>query len=243
MEEAFGPVLSNGFDTMLVAGSDFQVQGLLELATGRRSATAPYRLGEIACWATGKRISTVLNQRGEILVFQNRSLRFVRRSGNWHHYVHDASIKRLFPPRDPDLRSAIYASCLDVSFARTGGCIGVVNESSRVDVPNLLSEDDLLSQSVNYKARLLSRVINGRPFQALDRRTRTELLSLDGAMILDRRGEILAAGAIIDVPPGSVGGGGRTAAATRLSGIGLGVKVSQDGSITGFRSREAILRT
>jgi hypothetical protein len=62
-------------------------------------------------------------------------------------------------------------------------------------------------------------------------------------MILDRNGRILAAGAIIDVPSGSVGGGGRTAAARRLSTIGLGVKVSQDGTITGFRNDEQILKS
>jgi hypothetical protein len=69
------------------------------------------------------------------------------------------------------------------------------------------------------------------------------LLSLDGAMVLDRTGSILAAGAIIDVPSGSVGGGGRTAAAQRLSTIGLGVKVSQDGTITGFRDSARILQS
>ena len=61
-------------------------------------------------------------------------------------------------------------------------------------------------------------------------------------MVLDHTGVILAAGAIIEVPSGSVGGG-RTAAALRLSTIGLGVKVSQDGTITGFRGGELILKS
>src|SRR5206468_3254401 len=159
---------------------------------------------EIACWASGDRIAVVLNQRGEILVFQGESLRFVRRSGSWHHYVHETNIRRLSPPRDRELREAIYESCLDVSFARTGGCIGVVSEPNRDRVADFLSEDDLLSRLGTYKTRLLSRVIDGRRFQALDRRARAELLSLDGAMVLDRNGAILAAGAIIDVPSGSV---------------------------------------
>ena len=88
----------------------------------------------------------------------------------------------------------------------------------------------------------MSRLIDGRSFQDLDRRTRAELLSLDGAMVLAHTGTILAAGSIIEVPAGSVGGGGRTAAARRFSTLGLGVKVSQDGTITAYRNSERIFR-
>ncbi|MDO9556005.1 MAG: hypothetical protein Q7J82_00260 [Coriobacteriia bacterium] len=242
-DEPFGPVMTNGFDTLLVVGSDSDIQGVSSLSTGNVSRTAPYRLREIACWTTGTRIAAVLNQHGEILVFQDQSLRFARRSGNWQHYVHETNIKRMSPPHNRELREAIYESCLDVSFARTGGGIGVVSESQMAQVANLVSADDLLSGQGNFKTRLLSRVVGGVTFQALDRRARAEMLSLDGAMILDRNGRILAAGAIIDVPPGSVGGGGRTAAARRLSTIGLGVKVSQDGTITGFRDDARILKS
>jgi hypothetical protein len=170
-------------------------------------------------------------------------LRFVRRGGSWHHYVHETNIKKMSPPVDRELRRAIYESCLDVSFARSGGCIGVVAAGSRGGVADLVSEGDLLARLSTYKTRLLSRVIRGATFQNLHRQTRTELLALDGAMILDHSGAILAAGAIIDVPPGSVGGGGRTAAARQLSTIGLGLKVSQDGTITGFRSGERVLQS
>jgi hypothetical protein len=242
-EEAFGPVLANGFDTLLIAGSDGQVRALEQLSTALESSTAPYRMREIACWATGKRIAAILNQRGEILVFQERSLRFARRGGNWHHYVHETNIKRMSPPSNRRVREAIYESCLDVSFARSGGCIGVVNESHRGEVERLVSTGDLLLAPSTYKSQFLARVIGGNRFQSLDRRARTELLSLDGAMVLDRNGAILAVGAIIDVPSGSVGGGGRTAAAQRLSTIGLGVKVSQDGTITGFRDSALILQS
>ena len=157
--------------------------------------------------------------------------------------MHETNIKRMSPPLNRELREAIYESCLDVSFARTGGCIGVAHQSKLDQVPSLVSSADLLSGQINCKTRLLSRIIGGLSFQNLDRRARTELLSLDGAMILDRNGRILAAGAIVDVPSGSVGGGGRTAAARRLSMIGLGVKVSQDGTITGFRDDVRILKS
>ena len=241
--EPFAPVLTNGFDTLLVAGSDSEVNGVVQLRTGESSRTAPYRMGEIAWWASGDRIATVLNQRGEILVFKARSLRFARRSGSWHHYVHDTNIRRMSPPFDRDLREAIYESCLDVSFARTGGCIGVADYANRDGAARLVSADDLLAGATSYKARLLSQFIGRKTFQALDRRARIELLSLDGAMVLSHTGVVLAAGSIIEVPAGSVGGGGRSAAAQKLSEIGLGIKVSQDGTITGYRGRQPIFRS
>ena len=241
--EPFGPVMTNGFDTLLVTGSDSQVSGLLQLSTASLSSTAPYRLGEIACWASGQKVAAVLNQRGEILLFQEQSLRFARRAGAWHHYVHNTNIKRLSPPVNLHLRTAIYESCLDVSFARTGGCIGVVDHAHRDSVGSMLAADDFLDERQTYKAQLLACAIGACKFQDLDRRARAELLSLDGAMVMDHKGEILAAGAIINVPAGSVGGGGRTAAARQLSTLGLGVKVSQDGTISGYRKGQRILQS
>jgi hypothetical protein len=242
-EEPFGPVLTNGFDTLLVVGSDSQIQGVQQISTSSVSSTAPYRLREVACWAKGERISVVLNQHGEVLVFQNQSLRFARRSSNWLHYVHETNIRRMSPPKNRSLREAIYESCLDVSFARSGGCIGVVNQAELDRVSEIVSPDDLLASLGTYKARVISKVVGGELFQSLDRRARSELLSLDGAMMLDRDGRILCAGTIVNVPGGSVGGGGRTAAAVRLSTLGLGLKVSQDGTITGFRNGSQILKS
>ena len=160
-DEPFGPVITNGFDTLLVAGSDSEIKSLLQFSTGEKSKTAPYRMSEIACWTSGSRIAAVLNQRGEILVFQGQSLRFARRGGSWHHYVHETNIKRMSPPVDRNLREAIYESCLDVSFARSGACIGVVSESHRDDVGDLVSPADVLTVDGNYKAQLLSRIIDG----------------------------------------------------------------------------------
>lgn len=242
-DEPFGPVMTNGFNTLLVAGFDSDIGRVLQLSVGVSSRTAPYRLREVACWAAGQRISVVLNLHGEVLVFRDQSLRFARRSGAWQHYVHETTIRRMSPPLDRELREAMYESCFDVSFARTGGCIGVVHQSHIEEVGDLVDASDLIARQSTYKTRFLARLIGDATFQALDRRARAELLSLDGAMILNRYGTILAAGAIIDVPPGSVGGGGRTAAARRLSTIGLGVKVSQDGTISGFRNDVRVFKT
>jgi len=239
--ESFGPVMSNGYDTLIVVGNDGNVREMLQLSTGHVSSTAPLRLGEVACWATDDRISVVLNRHGEILVFKNASLRFARRSGKWLHYVHETNIRRMSPPRHRELREAVYESCLDVSFARSGGCIGIFEQGHMGEVGALVDGADLLVPAQSYKAKLIAAAVQGRPFHDLDRRLRLELLSMDGAVVLDRYGKVLAAGAIIEVPAGSADGGGRRAAARKLSTVGLGLKISEDGTISGFRNSDEIL--
>ena len=83
------------------------------------------------------------------------------------------------------------------------------------------------------KAQSLRRIINGKPFHELSRRLRQELVSMDGATVIDSDGTIIAVGAIIKIEAGSEGGG-RLAAATTLSKYGVGIKISQDGMIKAF---------
>ena len=136
----------------------------------------------------------------------------------------------MHPPQDEDLQRAIYESCLDVSFGRSGGCIGVVRAGMMNDVADVVSADDLISKRLTTKSQFFSSVLDGR-FQDIDRGLRQELLSVDGATIVNHVGEIIAVGAILKVPAGSIGGG-RMAAAKAVSDLGLGVKISEDGKLS-----------
>lgn len=87
----------------------------------------------------------------------------------------------------------------------------------------------------DVRKRLLKRtviqdLIRGKKFQDVDRKLRSELMSLDGACILDCAGNIYSFGAIIQNDSGS-SGGGRGAAARKLSAYGMAVKISTDGYI------------
>lgn len=237
-EQSFCPVLSNGHDTLVVCSRDGGVVGFEQLDLGQNSMHAPYRLSQLANWAADGRIVVALNRHGEVLIFSDKRLRFARRSGRWAHFMHDVVLMRMDPPRDAALRRAVYESCLDVSFARTGGCIGVVSRDKTGNLSRYVGSGDILTRQTSIKSRLFSATIN-RPFQDLDRRLRQELLAMDGATILDYRGTIMAVGAIINVPGGSTGGG-RRAAAERLGQEGLGIKISQDGSVTGFRNGQEV---
>jgi hypothetical protein len=134
------------------------------------------------------------------------------------------------------LRLAVYESSLDASFARAGACIGLISRKHAGEWHRIApSAGDHVGSNTSAKARAITSMLKGRPFQNLDRRFRQELLAIDGATLLDHRGQVLAIGSILRIRGGSTGGG-RLAAAKALGKLGLGVKVSQDGRIQGFHN-------
>jgi hypothetical protein len=235
----FSAVLSNGHDTLLEF--DFSGRFISHISKTVAEDLSPFcPLGQaaIAEWTMGhtqrRRVALCLNRLNEILVIRDGKLLFARRSGRWHFITHEPIITQMGIPRDRTVRRAIYETCLDVSFARTGACIGVVLSSQLSQVPRIVNRDDLLERRGTVKTTVISKLLRKKKFQDLDRRLRRELAAIDGATVIKNDGTILAVGAILKIPGGS-SGGGRRAAAQVLGKLGLGIKVSQDGGITGFR--------
>jgi hypothetical protein len=126
-QKDFSSVLSNGFDTMFTFDFTGQLISHQSLPQPPQNPSfAPYRQGPVAAWAGHGRIALALNRLGEILVFKDQMLLFARRSGKWHFLTHEPVLTQMGRPSDQDVRRAVYESCLDASFARTGACIGVV---------------------------------------------------------------------------------------------------------------------
>lgn len=90
-----------------------------------------------------------------------------------------------------------------------------------------------LEQQHCVKAECLRKIISGKPFHEISRKLRQELVSMDGATVIDSDGTIIAVGAILKIEAGS-DGGGRLAAATTLSKYGIAIKISQDGILKAF---------
>jgi hypothetical protein len=239
--EDYTKVLSNGLDTLLVLSSSGHVVDHINTVEPtnkpatrlRGSAFAPRRHKSLASWARNARVAFVLNRHGEILVFRNERLRFAFRRGIWSHFDHSAMIARM--GGSLNLMRAVYATCLDISFARTGGCIAVAHRPNVKKTSDYLGSYDRLSKPIGEKAILMRHLI-GERFERIPRSIREELAALDGAVVLDYRGEVLAVGAIVSVPGGS-DGGGRKAAAKALSRLGLAVKISADGGMTAYTNR------
>ena len=83
------------------------------------------------------------------------------------------------------------------------------------------------------KTSCLKQTIADRKFHELNRKLREELSSVDGAVIVDFDGTIIACGAIVRIEAGSMGGG-RLAATSTLAKYGVAVKISQDGIMQAF---------
>lgn len=101
---------------------------------------------------------------------------------------------------------------------------------SDYDITDNLSEKNHEERKRIQKRTILMNLTNKNHFSVLDRKLRSELISLDGACILNCQGEIISCGAIIQNDSGSTGGG-RGAAAKKLSRFGMAVKISTDGYI------------
>jgi hypothetical protein len=132
-----------------------------------------------------------------------------------------------------------------VSFARTGGCIGIITSSKKqLSLERgLVNETDLLeSDSEKLKTITTRLIVGGKKFHELDRLLRLELISIDGATVLDHKGKILASGSILSIQGGS-SSGGRQAATDALAEYGLGIKISNDGYVKVInRKKDEIVR-
>jgi hypothetical protein len=246
--EDLAKVMSNGFDTVLVADWEGQLVRHEELDQPTQEEMlkgkfmAPARLSSLAKWSSsGARVVVALNRNGEISLFQKGVMVFAKRLGNWHRFAHEPVLHRMQSEAkigNEELKRAVYLTALDVSFARTGGCLAVVNRHSqtRINRDRIVSNKEKFQtepRRQRLKAKCLKQVFSGR-FQSQDRRLRQEVLAIDGATVLDNLGRPLAAGSIVKVKAGSKGGGGRSAAAVTLGKYGLAIKISADGGIIGY---------
>ena len=101
--------------------------------------------------------------------------------------------------------------------------------------------DNFLMESKCIKSSTIRQLIKDRKFQELDRKFRQDLIAMDGATVIGYDGTIIAVGAIIKIEAGS-SGGGRLAAARTLSNYGVSIKISNDGSMQGFKMDRNKLR-
>ncbi len=104
------------------------------------------------------------------------------------------------------------------------------------------TRDEIVEKEISkrlLKRKVINALIEDKNFIDLDRKLRCELISMDGACIIDVDGQIYSFGAIIKNDSGS-SGGGRGAATKKLSQYGMAIKISTDGYIELFVNGELI---
>jgi DNA integrity scanning protein DisA with diadenylate cyclase activity len=199
------------------------------------------------------RLSICLTRQGDILVFENKCLRFTYRLGRWQYWNHThivnmlkeiARVQRVPRAIVPRVVRAIYRAALDISFRRTGGLFVLLR--NRNDLRKIAREgdaimdDNRLDLDKRFDISLPQDKIYFMPKSII-----LELSALDGAVILNNYGEILAYGAILEPKRKGkivIEEGSRTKAAKGASNYGLVVKISSDGDITIFSEGTEFLK-
>jgi hypothetical protein len=197
----------------------------------------------------GGHVCLVLSPNQEIKVFASGAQVFAFAHGHWR-ILDPAARYRAWETAvaHPALARALFQAALDLAEMRQGGLFVVVADpvlafgtliapddmlslaSTSGPPPDLSPRDPLAKRALHYLAR-------GRNATTLDPPILEALASLDGALVTDRAGRLLAFGAILrhdisDLPAFTTAEGARTTAAYAASRFGPVLKVSEDGVVS-----------
>lgn len=253
MVDAVLPVRDNIAESGLVRPSGFPGQfESLAIATAKEGVPgfAVSALGHVVVLSGGELLFVYRRGMWVSIPENVKSQRWGAAKFSWSGGVDGAE-------RASPVRETVLEAVLDSSFEGHGGLVAIVgkakedkffsnintgdNETPLFDPKHLWggfakkSGDE--TEHLDLRYRLVARGLRkdgGRPkpikLSDLSRRQRLELLGMDGALIINRDGEILASGVIVTVEGG--GSGGRTSAARALAEYGCAFKISQDGEVT-----------
>jgi hypothetical protein len=250
--------LSDGFRTAYIVSTDGRVLSFVDLEKyGEKQLTEKHYFPDwtesIARSSRNGRCGIALSRQGDILVFDEGTLRFTYRYGRWQYWNHShlvnllrdqARAQRVPPNRVGRVVGAIYRAALDVSFRRSGGLFVILH--NRKHLRKVVRDGDAIGDN-NRSAtdREFDEFLNGHTIQSLPRAVAVELASIDGAVVLDNSGNVLAYGAVLQPKKaGKLRGteGSRTKAAIGASNYGLSVKISSDGDISVYIKGSEFIR-
>ncbi|OHB76257.1 MAG: hypothetical protein A2Z25_16225 [Planctomycetes bacterium RBG_16_55_9] len=153
-------------------------------------------------------------------------------------------VQRVPPTHIGKVASTIYRVALDVAFRRTGALFVILRSENHLR--EIVLKGDAIYDSNRHKVdTAFDEALPGKSILSLSRTILVELSSLDGAVVLNNRGKLLAYGAVLN--PKKKGKtaateGSRTKAAIGASNYGISVKISSDGDITVFHKGKEFLR-
>lgn len=250
--------LADGVRTVFLANAEGTLLDIIDIERWGMQATRNLAL-QVPCAeayqpharATLKQghICAVLSPSREIKLFAEGAELFTFRGASWHLLDLQAKYKLWAEAVGDDaLAMRIFQTALDLADARDGALFALVRDVEAVS--QLVSRADRLDLPVPSRVGQPSRrdlldLLEGRSLTDLDPNVLAALASLDGAIVIDRQGRLLAAGAILRHPPSpdrdddGVVEGARTTAALAASRFGPVLKVSEDGIIT-FFDRERV---
>lgn len=244
--------LSDGFRTAYVVSADGKVADLVDLEQFEREKLTekhffPSWSERMARASRGGKYGIALSRQGDILIFEDGTLRLSYRFGRWQLWNHRFLLELL---RDQARAQGvnrsqlgrvigpIYRAALDISFRRSGGLFVILK--NRNNVRKLVRSGDGIGDARRLSTDAdFDKIFDGKTIKTLHRAVAVELASLDGAIVIDNTGRIRAYGAVLKsggkaAKKGRRVEGSRTQAAIAASRFGLAIKISSDGDITVF---------
>ncbi len=185
--------------------------------------------GEIRAFARGLQVLSFLNGRWRLT-----DLEWKYRC--WAEAVGDEELARL-----------VLQVALDLADSRRGGLFVILDDprsvTSLVSPGDLLAHAELATQALSADAKAgVYYLLNGRRTTDLRPAVLRTLAAIDGGIVLDREGKLLAFGAILRhhneggaLHDSFPQGGGRSVAAVSASTYGLALKISEDGIVSFFK--------
>jgi hypothetical protein len=200
---------------------------------------------------TGGHVCLVLSPNQEIKLFAGGAQSFAFAHGRWR--ILDPASKFAVwevAVANPALARVLFQTALDLAECRQGGLLVVLAHPSEA-VGRLIAPHDVLADEAPdgppaeltpgdpFAKRALHYLPRGRTVLDLDPPVVEALASLDGALVSDRAGRLIAFGAILRHDAASLPGpvtaeGARTTAALVASRFGPVLKVSEDGVVSCF---------
>lgn len=252
--------LSDGFHTAYVITSDGCIGGFLDLLeSGRKVPGAdenyPIWAGHLVRQCqNAKMFAIALTRNGDILFLGKQGLVWAYRFGRWQLWAHDHIMhmlhqvcrgQRVSSSVVEQVAKRLYQSAMDVSFRRTGGLFVLMANRRKIDF--IVRPRDILRPSLRSQAeRQFDLLATDCPIQEMSRAVLADMAGLDGAVVVNRHGSIMAYGAVLKTPENEDEElvqveGSRTRAARAASTKGIAIKASSDGDISIWSKGEIIL--
>jgi hypothetical protein len=245
--------LTDGFSTALTLDSKGRLSDYVCLTPpvreGLQTTRRPWWVAGLA--EKSHRLAGVgiaLLRNGEIIVVHRRRMLFTLRAGQWRLWNHAAILARLvgaWNKRGPRRQLEkvliyLYHVAIDLSFRRSGGLLVVVPDDRSASQVLTSKTDKVHGNSRGVAEQALDRRLASTKIHNMDRRLIADLASLDGALIVNGNGRVLAYGAMTKSAAG-LRQGARTRAAIASSSKGIAIKVSSDGTISLYAARKCFM--
>jgi len=193
------------------------------------------------CLATlfGGHICLVLTPNGEIKVFSGGVQAFHFMEGRWHLTdIREKYHEFRKTIGDRKLAERLFAVALNLAETRRGGLFVLLDQPESVQ--GMVAPQDLLENSVAeaFNKAQVHYLLRQKHVLELEMSVLQSIARVDGGIVMDRVGRLLAFGAILrhSGASWSAQDGGRTTAAVHASRFGLAVKISEDGMVSLYRN-------